>query len=185
LITDVDLAPQFCCNYFSGRVFTNRPDITSAIGAFVVGILGGLYAKLSRGSAFVIMVRLSPRLALPLTALAYTTLFCLLAILQVAGILFQLPSGLSNGGLLKFAAETTSTDDNTKKEAYSSGFQVAQQLVRPAALHASSAQNADALPASLLQIQVAIGLTVGLFTSAAIVNLLGGGRRRGANLSSF
>lgn len=59
---DIRLAPiaQFCCNYFSGRVFTNRPDIASAIGAFVVGILGGLYAKLSRGSAFVIMVRLVP-----------------------------------------------------------------------------------------------------------------------------
>lgn len=81
---------------------------------------------------------------------------------MVAGILFQLPSGLANGGLLKFAAETTSTDSNTQSTAYSSGFAVAEQLV-----------------------QTAIGLTVGLFVSASFVNFFGGGRRRGSNLSSF
>ncbi|CED84551.1 Domain of unknown function DUF3815 [Phaffia rhodozyma] len=121
----------FSCNYFSGRVFVNRPDITSAIGAFVVGLLGGLYSKFTRGSAFVIMV---------------------------VGILFQLPSGLSNGGLLRFASESTSGTTDY----YSSGFLVAEQLI-----------------------QTAIGLTVGLFVAAAVTNFIGGGRRRGLNLSSF
>ena len=61
-------------NHFSARVFINRSDMTSAIGSFVVGTLGNLYGKLSKGSSF------------PVT---------------VVGILFQLPSGLSNGGIFK------------------------------------------------------------------------------------
>lgn len=78
---------------------------------------------------------------------------------MVVGVLFQLPSGLSNGGLLAFANSDTSSTAVTN---YSAGFQTAQSLI-----------------------QVAIGLTVGLFVSAAIVNFFGGGRRRGSNLSSF
>ncbi|GJN90300.1 hypothetical protein Rhopal_003308-T1 [Rhodotorula paludigena] len=123
----------FVSNFFSGKAFTGRSDIVSAIGSFAVGFLGNLYGKFTRGSPFVVMV---------------------------PGVLVQLPSGLSNGGLLRFA----DTDENSTSSSnlYSSGFNTAQSLV-----------------------EVAIGLTVGLFVSAAIVNLLGGGRRRGSNLSSF
>ncbi|GAA5879784.1 hypothetical protein JCM16303_004176 [Sporobolomyces ruberrimus] len=121
----------FAANYFSGKyAFEGRSDISSAIGSFAVGFLGNVYGRLSKESPFVVMV---------------------------PGILVQLPSGLSNGGLLAF----TDTSDNSA--AYASGFQTAESLV-----------------------QVAIGLTVGLFVSAALVNLVfGGGRRRGSNLSSF
>ncbi|GAA5926908.1 uncharacterized protein JCM15063_000403 [Sporobolomyces koalae] len=121
----------FAANYFSGKyAFEGRSDISSAIGSFAVGLLGNVYGRLTKESPFVVMV---------------------------PGILVQLPSGLSNGGLLAF----TDTSDNSS--AYASGFQTAESLV-----------------------QVAIGLTVGLFVSAALVNLVfGGGRRRGSNLSSF
>lgn len=61
-------------NHFSGLAFPNRSDMTSAIGSFVVGTLGNIYGRFSNGSSF------------PVT---------------VAGILFQLPSGLSNGGIFK------------------------------------------------------------------------------------
>lgn len=120
-------------NYFSTRAFPGRPDISSAVGSFVVGILGNLYGKFTKGSPFVVMV---------------------------VGVLFQLPSGLSNGGLLQFA--NTGADNSAATSNYSAGFQTAESLV-----------------------EVAIGLTVGLFVSAAIVNFFGGGRRRGSNLSSF
>lgn len=84
-------------------------------------------------------------------------------VVMVAGVLLQLPSGLANGGLLQFAAESTSDNEQQASTSYSSGFSTAQSLV-----------------------EVAIGLTVGLFVSAAVVNgVLGGGRRRGTNLSSF
>ena len=121
----------FAANYFSGRAFVNRSDISSAIGSFVVGFLGNIYGKFTRGSPFVVMV---------------------------VGVLFQLPSGLSNGGLLQL----TNTSDTSSTNFYSSGFTTAESLV-----------------------EVAIGLTVGLFLSAAVVNAFGGGRRRGTNLSSF
>ncbi|KAK8858543.1 hypothetical protein IAR55_002772 [Kwoniella newhampshirensis] len=118
-------------NHFSSLAFPGRSDMTSAIGSFVVGMLGSLYGRFSNGSSF------------PVT---------------VTGILFQLPSGLSNGGIFNFAAESS----DGSSTAYSDGFQVAEQLV-----------------------SVAIGLTVGLFVSAAVMHPFGGGRRRGSGIFSF
>lgn len=43
-------------NFFSGRAFVNRPDITSALGSFVVGLLGNLYGKATHSSGFVVMI---------------------------------------------------------------------------------------------------------------------------------
>ncbi|WWC70782.1 uncharacterized protein I206_104734 [Kwoniella pini CBS 10737] len=124
-------AAGWSSNHFSSLAFPGRSDMTSAIGSFVVGTLGNLYGRISNGSSF------------PVT---------------VTGILFQLPSGLSNGGIFNFAAESS----DGSSTAYSSGFSVAQQLV-----------------------SVAIGLTVGLFVSAAVTHPFGGGRRRGAGIFSF
>ncbi|KIR68544.1 hypothetical protein I314_00965 [Cryptococcus bacillisporus CA1873] len=122
------------CNHFSSLAFPGRSDLTSAIGSFVVGTLGNIYGRFSHGSSF------------PVT---------------VPGILIQLPSGLSNGGIFNFAAESSSGSST----AYSDGFSVAEQLV-----------------------SVAIGLTahsVGLFVSAAVCHPFGGGRRRGSGIFAF
>jgi uncharacterized membrane protein YjjB (DUF3815 family) len=132
-------------NYFSARAFAGRSDIVSAIGSFSVGLLGNLYGRfLSNGASFPVMV---------------------------TGILMQLPSGLKEGGLFNFAANT---QEGTFTQ-YSSGFSVAAQLI-----------------------SVAIGLTyvwnvclfancsrVGLFCAAVVTNPLGGSRRRGAGIFSF
>ncbi|CAK9784668.1 DUF1212-domain-containing protein [Cutaneotrichosporon oleaginosum] len=128
-------------NHFTGPVFRNRSDITSAIGSFCVGIIGNLYGRFfSNGASFPVMV---------------------------TGILMQLPSGLSQGGLFSFAAEGQKISESngtsgTTTTQYSQGFQVAEQLV-----------------------SVAIGLTVGLFVAAVVTHPLGGGRRRGAGIFSF
>mgnify|MGYP007026584542 CR=1 FL=1 len=53
-------------NFFSGKAFPNRADISSAIGSFAVGFLGNLYGKFTRGSPFVVMVPGSV-LSLPLS----------------------------------------------------------------------------------------------------------------------
>ncbi|KAK4689555.1 hypothetical protein P7C73_g572, partial [Tremellales sp. Uapishka_1] len=119
------------CNHFSALAFPNRSDMTSAIGSFAVGVLGNLYGRFSNGASF------------PVT---------------VTGILFQLPSGLANGGIFNFVSDATSGNAN----AYSDGFSVAEQLV-----------------------SVAIGLTVGLFVSAVVTHPFGGGRRRGSGIFSF
>ncbi|KAF8597700.1 DUF1212-domain-containing protein [Ceratobasidium sp. AG-I] len=119
-------------NHFSTIGFPNRSDITSALGSLAVGLAGNLYGRFFNGTAFVVMI---------------------------TGILFQLPSGLSNGGLLSFAQ---SNNEVGSTYSYSTGFQVAEQLVA-----------------------VAVGLTVGLFCSAVLVHPFGGSRRRGGGLFSL
>lgn len=121
-------------NHFSAYAFGGRSDIVSALGAFTVGILGNIYGRFfSNGASFPVMV---------------------------TGILLQLPSGLSQGGIFNFAAEGNETKNTTDQ--YSQGFSVAQQLV-----------------------SVAIGLTVGLFVAAVVTHPLGGSKRRGSGIFSF
>ncbi|BGP41464.1 pheromone-regulated protein prm10 [Rhodotorula kratochvilovae] len=142
----------FVSNFFSGKAFPNRADISSAIGSFAVGFLGNLYGKFTRGSPFVVMV---------------------------PGVLIQLPSGLSNGGLLKFADDASDALSYTCQSDGAGGFTDCTQTTSDSTVWSSGFQTAESL------VEVAIGLTVGLFVSAALVNVLGGGRRRGSNLSSF
>ncbi|PWN92436.1 DUF1212-domain-containing protein [Acaromyces ingoldii] len=74
------------------------------------------------------------------------------------GVLYQLPSGLSGGGgLLSFA-----NDQNNSAGNISSGFSVAQSLV-----------------------EVALGLTVGLYAATVIAYIVGGRKIRGGGLFSF
>ncbi|KAL1412922.1 pheromone-regulated protein prm10 [Vanrija albida] len=122
-------------NHFAAlpQAFKGRSDIVSALGSFVVGLLGNLYGRFfSNGASFPVMV---------------------------TGILFQLPSGLSQGGIFSFVADASK---NNSVEQYSTGFGVAQQLI-----------------------SVAIGLTVGLFVAAVVTHPFGGSRRRGAGIFSF
>jgi uncharacterized membrane protein YjjB (DUF3815 family) len=134
-------------NFFSARAFPNRSDLTSAIGSFVVGTLGYIYGRFSNGSSF------------PVT---------------VVGILFQLPSGLSNGGIFSFASENQSGSGN----AYSDGFQVAEQLV-------SVAIGLTYVLRILLLLGFELISSVGLFVSAAVTHPYGGGRKRGSGIFSF
>ena len=76
--------------------------------------------------------------------------------LQITGILFQLPSGLANGGLFTFVQQQES--GSSTNESYLSGFQTALQLI-----------------------SVCIGLTVGLGISLVLVHPIPS-RRRAAGL---
>jgi hypothetical protein len=76
--------------------------------------------------------------------------------MQITGILFQLPSGLGNGGLLTYASEKTAGNSTS----YLSGFQTALQLI-----------------------SVAIGLTVGLGLALAVVHPIQSRRRAGGVFS--
>nr|GAT47838.1 predicted protein [Mycena chlorophos] len=64
-----------CCSYSAnravGETLPSRPDIVSATGAFIIGVLGNGYSRLLRGTAFTSMV---------------------------TGVLFLVPSGIAQGG---------------------------------------------------------------------------------------
>ncbi|EPQ27914.1 uncharacterized protein PFL1_04658 [Pseudozyma flocculosa PF-1] len=123
-------------NHFSAKspALSGRQDITAALGSLVVGLAANIYGRVFDGRSFVV---------------------------AVPGILYQLPSGLSNtngGGILGFA-----NTDNTTTSYSTSGFGVASSLV-----------------------ETALGLTVGLFTSTVISYLFGGRKvRNGGGLFSF
>ncbi|KDQ51772.1 hypothetical protein JAAARDRAFT_40801 [Jaapia argillacea MUCL 33604] len=112
-------------NHFTGTKFVNQSDISAAVGAFAVGLVANVYGRFFKGNAFVVMI---------------------------TGILFQLPSGLGNGGLLTFASQQTS--GSSSSTSYLSGFQTALQLI-----------------------SVGIGLTVGLGISIFIVHPIQSRRR--------
>jgi len=111
-------------NHFVGTRFPGQSDINAAVGAFAVGVVANIYGRLFSGNAFVVMI---------------------------TGILFQLPSGLGNGGLLHFASQQASGNASS----YLTGFQVALQLVA-----------------------VSIGLTVGLGISLVVVFPIQSRRRK-------
>ncbi|BGP11479.1 pheromone-regulated protein prm10 [Rhodotorula toruloides] len=117
----------FATNFFSARAFSNMPALTSMLGSFVVGVSGNVWSKATRESAFVVMI---------------------------VGIFIQLPSGLANGGLLRFASDSATSQSNS----FSTAVDSAAGLIR-----------------------VAVGMTVGLFLAAALMNVISRrGRSRGA-----
>lgn len=119
-------------NHFSATAtaLKSRQDVTAALGSFSVGILANFYGRIFDGRSFVV---------------------------AAPGILYQLPSGLSNGGgLLNFA-------NSNSGDAFASGFSVAQSLI-----------------------EVALGMTVGLFAASVLTFLVGGKKvRNGGGLFSF
>ncbi|CAO1630014.1 unnamed protein product [Parajaminaea phylloscopi] len=123
----------WACNHYAAtaKALSGRQDITSALGSLAVGILSNLYGRFFDGRSYVV---------------------------AVVGVLYQLPSGLSNGGgLLNFAQTSSDGTDN-----FNSGFTVAQSLV-----------------------EVALGLTVGLFAATMLAYVLGGRKERRGGLFSF
>ncbi|CEQ42530.1 SPOSA6832_04370, partial [Sporobolomyces salmonicolor] len=110
----------FSANFFSGKAFPTNPALTSAAGAFAVGVLGNAWAKATRESAFVVMIIgrvqwfhrvFSTR---PLTSLPLDSIFV------------QLPSGLANGGLILFASQSAAGRFNS----FSTAIDAAGGLVR-------------------------------------------------------
>lgn len=120
-------------NHFASTsdALNRRSDVTSALGAFTVGLLSNIFGRVYDGKSYTV---------------------------AAVGVLFQLPSGLSNGGSLLNFADT----NNSSQASFSSGFQVAQSLV-----------------------EVALGLTVGLYAATVMAYLLGGRKIRGGGLFSF
>ncbi|KAJ3803378.1 DUF1212-domain-containing protein [Lentinula aff. detonsa] len=118
--------------FFVGQHFQNQADFASAVGAFAIGMISNLAGRFLDGNAFTIMI---------------------------TGILFQVPSGLGNNGLLVFVSQQTD-DSGSTSEAYLSGFQTSLQLI-----------------------SVAIGLTIGLGIALFLSHPIPSRRRAGGVFS--
>ncbi|KAI9461023.1 hypothetical protein BJY52DRAFT_1211344 [Lactarius psammicola] len=105
-----------CCSYTANKASTwflaDKGALAPAAGALVIGLLGNIYSRWSRGTAFTSMV---------------------------TGVLFLVPSGLAQAGGL------TGNYDSSVQQYYSS------------------------FTLGLRMIQVAIGVTIGLFVSQSLI----------------
>ncbi|KNF03191.1 hypothetical protein PSTG_03778 [Puccinia striiformis f. sp. tritici PST-78] len=108
------------CNYFAKKLIFDRSDSVSFFGAFMIGLLGNMYSRLFKGTAFTSMV---------------------------TGVLFLVPSGITAAGGLAMTYHSNSGDS------YSNGLIIGFRMV-----------------------QVAIGITVGLFFSSFFVYSFGRGK---------
>ncbi|OAV94801.1 hypothetical protein PTTG_01049 [Puccinia triticina 1-1 BBBD Race 1] len=108
------------CNYFANQFIFDRSDVVSFLGAFVIGLLGNMYSRIFKGTAFTSMV---------------------------TGVLFLVPSGIAAAGGLAMTYHSNSGDS------YSNGLIIGFRMV-----------------------QVAIGITVGLFFSSFVVYSFGRGK---------
>ncbi|WRT67610.1 uncharacterized protein IL334_004582 [Kwoniella shivajii] len=121
-----------CCigyltNALANHYIFDRSDVVSALGAFVIGIMGNIYSRVFGGTAFTSMV---------------------------PGVLFLVPSGIAAAGGLAMTTNPHHSDS------YSQGLIIGFRMV-----------------------QVAIGITVGLFGSGLLIYSFG--RKKGAALFAF
>ena len=116
----------------------------AALGSFVVGILANIYGRFSDGRSFVV---------------------------AVPGILYQLPTGLTNtaggnsGTLFNSTAANSSSSSPglaLNSSNITNGFETGQQLL-----------------------SVSLGITIGLFSATILMYMLGGRKIRGGGLFSF
>ncbi|WWC88855.1 uncharacterized protein L201_003770 [Kwoniella dendrophila CBS 6074] len=121
-----------CCmgyltNALANHYIFDRSDVVSALGAFVIGVMGNIYSRVFGGTAFTSMV---------------------------PGVLFLVPSGIAAAGGLAMTTNPHHSDS------YSQGLIIGFRMV-----------------------QVAIGITVGLFGSGLLIYSFG--RKKGAALFAF
>ncbi|KAH9810427.1 hypothetical protein DFH28DRAFT_498549 [Melampsora americana] len=112
------------CNYFANQFIFDRSDVVSFLGAFAIGLMGNMYSRVFKGTAFTSMV---------------------------TGVLFLVPSGIAAAGGLAMTYHSNSGDS------YSNGLVIGFRMV-----------------------QVAIGITVGLFFSSFVVYSFGRGKSSAA-----
>jgi uncharacterized membrane protein YjjP (DUF1212 family) len=149
------------CGYLTTYLSTKRlgynTQVVNALGAFVIGVMGNLYSRLGHGLA---------------------------AAAILPAIFVQVPSGLASSGSL--VSGLTSADEISRNSSFYSiinngtqGFLEAQQNI---SLYGSKAYSGVVFDIGFGMVQVAIGITVGLFLAALVVYPLG---KKRSGLFSF
>jgi hypothetical protein len=147
----------YVVSFFSSRHFPSKTRIASGLSAFVIGVMGSLHSRLQHGVA---------------------------AAAVLPAIFVQVPSGLAaTGSLLSgltFADEMTRNLTGAK---LGDKATVEFEKVGASATTYSVAAGGDVMFALVYgMVQVAIGITVGLFLSALVMYPLG---KRRTDLLSF
>lgn len=145
----------YVVNHFSAKRFASNAQIANTLGALTVGVLGNLYSRLRHGVAA--------------TAL-------------LPAIFVQVPSGLAaSGSLVSGVASANQLTNQTVNGTLATGTTTVSQGGR-GGLAGDGNVNSMVLNVGYSMIQIAIGITVGLFLSALIVYPTG---KRRSGLFSF
>ncbi|KAL3422849.1 Uncharacterized UPF0442 protein C7D4.12c 2 [Phlyctema vagabunda] len=142
----------YIVNFYSARRFPSSAQLANTLGALAVGVLGNLYSRVRHGVA---------------------------AAALLPAIFVQVPSGLAASGSL--LAGLSSADSITNSTSYSNGT---AKINGTSSVTVGSSEDLNTIVFNVgySMIQVAIGITVGLFLSALIVYPLG---KRRSGLFSF
>lgn len=142
----------YIVNFFSAKRFPSSAQISNTLGALAVGVLGNLYSRVRHGVA---------------------------AAALLPAIFVQVPSGLAASGSL--LAGLSTADTITNSTTYANGT---AKVNGTSQVMVSSTEDLNTIVFNVgySMIQVAIGITVGLFLSALIVYPLG---KRRSGLFSF
>jgi len=142
----------YVVNFFSALRFPQAPQISNTLGALCVGVLGNLYSRVHHGVA---------------------------AAALIPAIFVQVPSGLAATGSL--LAGLSTADQLTNMTTYPNGT---SRVNGSEVVTTGTADDLNTIVFNVgfSMIQVAIGITVGLFLAALIVYPLG---KRRSGLFSF
>lgn len=149
----------FLVNHFSARRFVGNAQIANTLGALAIGVLGNFYSRLRHGLA---------------------------AAALLPAIFVQVPSGLAASGSL--VSGVTSANQITNQTMVVNGTRVPSNATGAGTTTVSNVTSGYADVNSMVfnvgysMIQVAIGITVGLFLSALVVYPMG---KRRSGLFSF
>ncbi|KAF7911871.1 uncharacterized protein EAE98_011814 [Botrytis deweyae] len=142
----------YVVNFFSAKKFPSSAQISNTLGALAVGVLGNLYSRVRHGVA---------------------------AAALLPAIFVQVPSGLAASGSL--LAGLSTADSITNSTSYANGTTKVNGT-SSVSVGSSEDLNTIVFNVGYSMIQVAIGITVGLFLSALIVYPFG---KRRSGLFSF
>lgn len=142
----------YIVNYFSALKFPSSPQISNTFGALAVGVLGNFYSRLRHGLA---------------------------AAALLPAIFVQVPSGLAASGSL--LAGISSADIITNSTTYANGTAKINGT-SSVSLTSGGDLNTVVFNVGYSMIEVAIGITVGLFISSLIAYPMG---KKRSGLFSF
>lgn len=147
----------YIVNFYSAKKFPSSAQISNTFGALAVGVLGNLYSRVRHGVA---------------------------AAAILPAIFVQVPSGLAAAGSL--LAGISSADQITNTTSFTNGTSKLNgtHTMSPVSVTSTGADNLNNIVYNVgySMIQVAIGITVGLFLSALIVYPFG---KKRSGLFSF